>query len=79
MSCRFCDHLLIKEKLGRCHRCMKQLVVLAILSWSWWGWGYSATPFSVESIALLFFAGAFSLLLSAHMVMALYYRLKKTT
>ncbi|MDD1782112.1 DUF3624 domain-containing protein [Enterovibrio sp. ZSDZ35] len=71
MSCRFCKDasLSLRAKLGRCKRCMVQLAVMNVILWPLWFVGFSDTPKSIESISLLFAAGASALLLSLHLVL----------
>ncbi|MGF1768716.1 DUF3624 domain-containing protein [Enterovibrio makurazakiensis] len=71
MSCRFCQDasLSIRAKLGRCKRCMIQLAVMNLLLWPIWLLWFSDTPKSIESITLLFAAGACALLLSLHLIL----------
>ncbi|KXF82778.1 DUF3624 domain-containing protein [Enterovibrio coralii] len=70
MSCRFCKDasLTLRAKLGRCKRCMVQLAVMNVILWPIWLLGFSDTPTSVESITLLFAAGASAVLLSLHLI-----------
>lgn len=71
MSCRFCKDasLSIRAKLGRCKRCMIQLAVMNLVLWPIWFIGFSDTPKSIESITLLFGAGASAILLSLHLIL----------
>ncbi|MDO6544950.1 DUF3624 domain-containing protein [Photobacterium sanguinicancri] len=73
MACSTCrdSRNRFKQKLGRCHQCMWQLTLLSILSWTVWAYRYLVHPTSVESITLIFAASSFSLLLLAHLVVAL--------
>ncbi|MEJ2764534.1 DUF3624 domain-containing protein [Photobacterium sp. MCCC 1A19761] len=72
MGCPHCHHSqAFRRKLGRCRRCILQLILLSTLSWCAWFYYYLPTPTQVESITLLFAASAFSLLLLAHGVAAL--------
>lgn len=72
MGCPHCHQAqAFRRKLGRCRRCIGQLILLSLLSWSAWLYYYLPTPTRVESITLLFAATAFSLLLLAHGVAAL--------
>ncbi|MCW8329633.1 DUF3624 domain-containing protein [Photobacterium sp. SDRW27] len=77
MGCRSCKKTsLIKQKLGRCRQCMLQLTLLSIISWGAWFYFYLPTPKVVGSITLLFAAATFSLLLAAHLIVALSNSLK---
>ncbi|MBV7298788.1 DUF3624 domain-containing protein [Enterovibrio paralichthyis] len=71
MSCRFCKDAShsIRAKLGRCKRCMIQLAIMNLILWPCWFFGFSDTPTSVESISLLFAAGASAILLAAHLIL----------
>ncbi|PSW19240.1 DUF3624 domain-containing protein [Photobacterium sanctipauli] len=69
--CRHCTSSRIKQKLGRCRRCVLQLLLLAPLSWLVWWYFYLATPTSVESLTLLFAASGFTALLALHGIAAL--------
>ncbi|WP_281545073.1 DUF3624 domain-containing protein [Grimontia sp. SpTr1] len=71
MSCRFCKDasLTIRAKLGRCKRCMIQLAVMNLVLWPIWFIGFSDTPTSIESITLLFGAGASAILLTLHLIL----------
>lgn len=81
MSCRFCKDasLTIRAKLGRCKRCMIQLAVMNLVLWPIWFIGFRDTPTSIESIALLFGAGASALLLTLHLILAPFHRDKSKT
>ncbi|WP_081796394.1 DUF3624 domain-containing protein [Enterovibrio calviensis] len=71
MSCRFCQDasLSLRAKLGRCKRCMIQLAVMNLVLWPIWLIWFSDTPKSIESITLLFAAGASAILLSLHLIL----------
>ncbi|MGF1699919.1 DUF3624 domain-containing protein [Photobacterium makurazakiensis] len=71
MNCHNCTSSRIKQKLGRCRRCMLQLLLLAPLTWTAWWYFYRTTPTTVESLTLLVAAGAFSFLLCLHALAAL--------
>lgn len=77
MSCHQCDESIFMQKLGRCFRCMVQLTVLSAIGWPLWWWFYAEQPTKVESIALLFFCVAFSLLLLLHLLFLAYYQCQK--
>ncbi len=70
MSCRSCQDptLSLSAKLGRCKRCILQLTVINVVLWPIWLVGFSDTPTSVESISLLFAAGASAGLLTLHLI-----------
>lgn len=68
MGCEYCSNSLFRKKLGRCKRCMWQLAILNILGWSCWWFFFSATPQTVNAIALLMFCLAFAALLTLHVI-----------
>ncbi|WP_445946819.1 DUF3624 domain-containing protein [Shewanella sp.] len=72
MACGECQQSNFWEKLGRCTQCMWQLSVVSVLGWSAWRYFYRETPTQVESIALLFFCAAASILLLAHGIKYVY-------
>ncbi|MFA0567119.1 DUF3624 domain-containing protein [Vibrio gallaecicus] len=70
MTCVRCNKTeKITQKLGRCQRCMNQLTVLSILSWGIWWLFFKEDPRTINAIALMMAACAFSGLLSIHLVM----------
>ncbi|UTT83701.1 DUF3624 domain-containing protein [Vibrio pelagius] len=70
MTCKHCNKSeKIRDKLGRCQRCMNQLMVLSLLSWGAWWLFFSDQPKSINAIALLMAASAFSGLLMIHWIM----------
>ncbi|MGF1680975.1 DUF3624 domain-containing protein [Photobacterium minamisatsumaniensis] len=71
MSCHTCTSSRIKQKLGRCRRCVIQLLLFVPASWGAWWYFYRTTPTTVESLTLLCAAGIFSLLLCLHGLSAL--------
>ena len=78
MGCRSCNKTnAVRQKLGRCRRCMLQLALLSITSWGAWLHFCLPNPKTVNSITLLFAATAFSSLLLAHWVTALVLWLRK--
>ncbi|MCL1097369.1 DUF3624 domain-containing protein [Shewanella gelidii] len=76
MACDACFSTVFKQKIGRCKRCMVQLTLLSAVSWPLWYWLYFEDIRSVESIALLFFAFAFSGLLLLHLMVLSYRTLR---
>ncbi|WP_371870492.1 DUF3624 domain-containing protein [Neiella marina] len=68
LACDDCISTVFKRKLGRCKICALQLSLLSLICWPLWYWLYADSPKSVESIALLFFSGAFTGLLLLHLV-----------
>ncbi|MEI8632218.1 DUF3624 domain-containing protein [Vibrio sp. PP-XX7] len=67
MACNDCDSHWFWKKIGRCQRCINQLIILCLLFWGVWiSWGIHHSS-QVESIALLCFGVAFHLLLSMHL------------
>ncbi|PMN69784.1 DUF3624 domain-containing protein [Enterovibrio norvegicus] len=70
MSCRTCKDpaISLSAKLGRCKRCMMQLAVMNVVLWPIWFVGFSDAPKSVESISILFAAGASAGLLALHLI-----------
>lgn len=76
MACDDCISTVLKQKLGRCKRCMLQLLVLSLICWPLWFWLYSDSPRVVESIALLMFSAAFSGLLLLHLLLWIYYKFR---
>ncbi len=75
MSCQRCRTDIFKQKLGRCTRCIKQLIFLAIGGWFTWLEFFQATPYRIEAIATLIISILFSSLLILHLFMMGYYRL----
>ncbi|MCW4440142.1 DUF3624 domain-containing protein [Vibrio splendidus] len=70
MTCIHCNKSeKIRNKLGRCQRCMNQLMVLSILSWGAWWVFFKEDPKTINAIALMMAAFAFSSLLSLHWIM----------
>jgi len=70
MTCINCNKSeKIRNKLGRCQRCMNQLMVLSILSWGAWWLFFKEDPKTINAIALMMAAFAFSGLLSLHGIM----------
>ncbi|MFA0154879.1 MULTISPECIES: DUF3624 domain-containing protein [Vibrio] len=70
MTCIHCNKSeKIRNKLGRCQRCMNQLMVLSILSWGVWWLFFREAPKTINAIALMMAAFAFSGLLSLHWIM----------
>ncbi|MEZ8692522.1 DUF3624 domain-containing protein [Vibrio splendidus] len=70
MTCIHCNKSeKIRNKLGRCQRCMNQLMVLSILSWGAWWLFFKEDPKTINAIALMMAAFAFSRLLSLHGIM----------
>ncbi|HAS27230.1 MAG TPA: DUF3624 domain-containing protein [Vibrio sp.] len=70
MTCIHCNKSeKIRNKLGRCQRCMNQLMVLSILSWGAWWLFFKEDPKTINTIALMMAAFAFSGLLSLHGIM----------
>ncbi|MEZ8544867.1 DUF3624 domain-containing protein [Vibrio splendidus] len=70
MTCIHCNKSeKIRNKLGRCQRCMNQLMVLSILSWGAWWLFFKEDPKTINAIALMMAAFAFSSLLSLHGIM----------
>ncbi|MEZ8862805.1 DUF3624 domain-containing protein [Vibrio sp. 10N.247.311.51] len=70
MTCIHCNKSeKIRNKLGRCQRCMNQLMVLSILSWGVWWLFFREDPKTINAIALMMAAFAFSGSLSLHWVM----------
>ncbi|WP_081090533.1 DUF3624 domain-containing protein [Vibrio splendidus] len=70
MTCIHCNKSeKIRNKLGRCQRCMNQLMVLSILSWGAWWLFFREDPKTINAIALMMAAFAFSSLLSLHWIM----------
>ncbi|MBO7912388.1 DUF3624 domain-containing protein [Vibrio splendidus] len=70
MTCIHCNKSeKIRNKLGRCQRCMNQLMVLSILSWGAWWVFFKEDPKTINAIALMMAAFAFSSLLSLHGIM----------
>lgn len=67
MGCTDCRESRFRHKLGRCVSCMRQLTLLAVISWSLWLALFQDTPRQVESIALLFFCVAATGLLLLHL------------
>lgn len=67
MACEQCNESVFRQKIGRCKRCMVQLTVLSLLTWPIWWFGFADQPKTVNSIALLFFAISFTLLLALHL------------
>ncbi|MGO2160564.1 MAG: DUF3624 domain-containing protein [Vibrio toranzoniae] len=57
------------NKLGRCQRCMNQLMMLSIISWGAWWLFFREDPKTINAIALMMAACAFSGLLSLHWFM----------
>ncbi|WP_153914344.1 DUF3624 domain-containing protein [Shewanella sp. TC10] len=75
MSCDDCQDSIFKQKIGRCKTCMWQLTVLSLLGWPLWWYLFSDDISSVESIAMMFFCGAFTGLLSIHLLVLGYRKL----
>ncbi|WP_050649580.1 DUF3624 domain-containing protein [Vibrio coralliirubri] len=72
MTCIHCNKSeKIRNKLGRCQRCMNQLMLLSILSWGSWWLFFKEDPKTINAIALMMAAFAFSGWLSLHWVMKL--------
>ncbi|MCK8087671.1 DUF3624 domain-containing protein [Vibrio sp. 1CM8B] len=70
MTCIHCNKSeKIRNKLGRCQRCMNKLMVLSILSWGVWWLFFREDPKTINAIALMMAAFAFTGLLSLHWVM----------
>ncbi|WP_065679732.1 DUF3624 domain-containing protein [Vibrio atlanticus] len=70
MTCIHCNKSeKIRNKLGRCQRCMNQLMVLSILSWGAWWFFFKEDPKTINAIALMMAAFAFSGLLWLHWIM----------
>ncbi|MCF7504665.1 DUF3624 domain-containing protein [Vibrio sp. L3-7] len=70
MTCIHCNKSeKIRNKLGRCQRCMNQLTLLSIASWGAWWIFFKDDPKAINSIALMMAACAFSGLLSLHWIM----------
>ncbi|MGX9462044.1 DUF3624 domain-containing protein [Shewanella sp. A14] len=72
MPCNQCFESVFRQKIGRCKRCMWQLTLLSMMTWPLWCYLYLDSPTVVESIALLFFAIAFSGLLAIHIIVWAY-------
>ncbi|MCH1924343.1 DUF3624 domain-containing protein [Shewanella sp. C32] len=68
MACDACVSDVFKQKIGRCKTCMWQLTVLSVVCWPSWFYFFYDQPTSVNSIALLFFSGAFTGLLTLHLL-----------
>ncbi|MEF1226386.1 DUF3624 domain-containing protein [Vibrio fortis] len=50
MTCKHCNKSeKIRDKLGRCQRCMNQLTILSILSWGTWWLFFSDQPKSINA------------------------------
>ncbi|MCZ8500095.1 DUF3624 domain-containing protein [Vibrio lentus] len=70
MTCVHCNkNEKIFNKLGRCQRCMNQLMVLSLVSWGTWWLFFREDPKTINAIALMMAALAFSSLLSLHWIM----------
>ncbi|MFA0143433.1 DUF3624 domain-containing protein [Vibrio kanaloae] len=70
MTCVHCNkNEKIFNKLGRCQRCMNQLMVLSIISWGTWWLFFREDPKTINAIALMMAACVFSGLLSLHWFM----------
>ncbi|MBY7732884.1 DUF3624 domain-containing protein [Vibrio splendidus] len=70
MTCVHCNkNEKIFNKLGRCQRCMNQLMVLSLVSWGSWWLFFREDPKTINAIALMMAALAFSSLLSLHWIM----------
>ncbi|KII81546.1 DUF3624 domain-containing protein [Vibrio renipiscarius] len=69
MSCSTCQQSWFWQKIGRCMRCVYQLVGLSMLSAAIWWLAFRHNPKSIESIALLTAIFAFSGLLTLHLWM----------
>ncbi|MCS6097813.1 DUF3624 domain-containing protein [Shewanella baltica] len=76
MSCDDCKTEIFRQKIGRCKRCMWQLMALSVIGWPLWWWLYYDAPRDVNSIALLFFCSAFTGLLALHLIVLAYRRLR---
>ncbi|MGL5335705.1 MAG: DUF3624 family protein [Enterovibrio sp.] len=70
MSCEPCDLVTnsIKEKLGRCKRCVWQLVILQLILWLMWFAKFYDTPRSIEAIIIYFALAASAILLLLHLL-----------
>ncbi|MEZ8879679.1 DUF3624 domain-containing protein [Vibrio lentus] len=70
MTCVHCNkNEKIFNKLGRCQRCMNQLMVLSLVSWGAWWLFFREDPKTINAIALMMAALTFSSLLSLHWIM----------
>ncbi|WP_122055130.1 DUF3624 domain-containing protein [Vibrio sp. Evd11] len=70
MTCVHCNkNEKIFNKLGRCQRCMNQLMVLSLVSWGAWWLFFREDPKTINAISLVMAALAFSSLLSLHWIM----------
>ncbi|WP_285164947.1 DUF3624 domain-containing protein [Shewanella goraebulensis] len=78
MACNDCQESLFKQKIGRCKSCMLQLTFLSLVGWPLWWWLYADDMSSVESIAMMFFCGAFSGLLCVHLMVLAYRKVNNT-
>ncbi|MGL5291482.1 MAG: DUF3624 family protein [Vibrionaceae bacterium] len=70
MSCQPCDLAKnsIKEKLGRCQRCLWQLVILQLILWPMLLTKFYDTPRSIEAIIIYFALAASAILLLLHLL-----------
>ncbi|MGL4735458.1 MAG: DUF3624 family protein [Enterovibrio sp.] len=70
MSCQPCDLVKssVKEKLGRCKRCLWQLASLQLILWLMWFAKFDEAPRSIEAIIIYFALAASALLLLLHML-----------
>ncbi|MDR9825468.1 DUF3624 domain-containing protein [Vibrio sp. FNV 38] len=69
MSCQSCQQHWFWKKIGRCQRCMNQLMVLSVICWFTWWLGFHDEPKTIESITLLMAGVTFNGLLGLHLLM----------
>ncbi|WP_284191786.1 DUF3624 domain-containing protein [Vibrio zhanjiangensis] len=69
MPCQYCNEHWFWKKVGRCQRCMKQLICLSIFSWLAWWYAGASNPKSIESVTILVAGFGFHALLFLHLWM----------
>ncbi len=69
MACSNCKQSWFWEKIGRCQRCINQLMVLSVSCWLIWLLFFKQEPRDIKSIALIMAGLAFSILLFLHLWM----------
>ncbi|CAG9298210.1 DUF3624 family protein [Celerinatantimonas diazotrophica] len=77
MSCQRCSSDWFWQKLGRCRQCILLNVLLLLIGIATLWWSESMTP--VYRWLAIFVTGSAALLLVAHLVMALYYKVSGET
>ncbi|WP_180706043.1 DUF3624 domain-containing protein [Psychromonas sp. CD1] len=75
MSCKSCLENKFKEKLGRCRLCMISNLILLFSGALLWWFCFRQDAKQVASIALLFALLGCALLMFAHILAFIYYRI----